>query len=105
MGKNRVIKTLGGVIGSIVAHKILLKYTKRPESVNHLETEVINYRDNAQDMANEFNWNEDDKKRIKEEALKSIKSELKEPHFNNILFPTEEISKILEESIKEILYT
>lgn len=62
MGKNRVIKILGGIIGGMVAHKILLKYTNKPESVNHLQSEVSNYRDNALDIANEFNWNEEDKK-------------------------------------------
>lgn len=102
MGKNRVIKNLGGVIGGMIAHKILLKHTNKPESVNHLKSEVSNYRDNIQSMADEFNWNEDDKKRIKEEALKSLKSEIKQPHFNNVKFPKEEISEFLEEIIREV---
>lgn len=103
MGKNRSIKILGGIIGGMIAHKILLKYTIRPESINHLKSEVSNYRENAVDMANEFNWNEEDKKRIKEEALKSLENELLEPHFSNVKFPKEKISIFLDEVMNEIL--
>ena len=47
MGKNRIIKILGNIIGNIAVHKILVKYTNKPESINHLSEEVATYRDNA----------------------------------------------------------
>jgi len=103
MGKNRIIRILGGVIGGMVAHKILLKYTNKPESIHHLTSEVDNYRNNAESIASEFNWSEKDKKRIKEDALKSLNSELKEPHFHDVKFPIEVVNVLIEETMNEIL--
>src|SRR3989344_5443346 len=54
-------------------------------------------------VTDEYNWNEYDKKMIREEALKSLIAELKEPHFSNVQFPEEEISRFLDEVLKEIL--
>ena len=96
MGKNRVIKILGGIIGGLVAHKILLRYTNRPESLSHLQSEVDNYRENALEMAAEFNWNADDKNRIKKEALKNLRSELDEPHFRDVQFSIKAIKAMKE---------
>ena len=102
MGKNRTIKIIGGIIGVMVAHKILLKFTNKPESVNHLMSEVSNYRDNIQDWIREYNWNAENKKRIKDEAIKCLKEELKEPHFNDVIFPKEAITNFLDETMNEI---
>ena len=103
MGKNTIIKTIADLIGGMTAHKILIKYTNKPESIHHTKSEIDNYRGIILDYITEFNWNSDDKQEIKERALKSLKSELKKPHFKDVEFPTEEISKLLEETIKEIL--
>jgi hypothetical protein len=102
MGKNRVIKIIGGLIAGMVAHKILEKYTNRKESLNHLRAEVGNYRNNLSDFIGEFNWNNKDKQRIKEESSKAIISELKEPHLKDVKFPIEEIDKLIEEILKEL---
>src|SRR3989344_1503325 len=77
MGKNRTIKIIGGIIGVMVAHKILLKFTNKPESLNYLMSEVSNYRNNIQDWIREYNWNAEDKKRIKDEAMKCLKEIIK----------------------------
>jgi len=47
MGKNRTIKILGNIMGNLVVHKILVKYTNKPESINHLKSEIEAYRDNS----------------------------------------------------------
>ena len=65
MGKNRVIKILGNIIGNLVVHKILVNYTNKPESLNHLKSEIEAYRDNSLEIAGEYNWNEKDKAKIK----------------------------------------
>lgn len=102
MGKNRVIKVLGNVIGNIVVHKILLKHTNKPESINHLESEVEAYRDNSLEIASEFNWNEKDKNKIKIEALKKFKKDMKK-YYSDVKFPTKEAEKLIDETIREIL--
>ena len=102
MGKNRVIKILGNVIGNIVVHKILLKHTNKPKSIKHLESEVEAYRDNSLEIAGEFNWNEKDKNKIKLEALKKFKKDM-EKYYNDVKFPSKEAEKLVNETIKEIL--
>lgn len=87
----------------MTAHKILEKYTNKTESLNHLRAEIDNYRENIFSFINESNWNEDDKIRIKQEALKSLKSELKERHFNNVKFPENEPEKLIDEVLKELM--
>ncbi len=102
MGKNRAIKSLGRIIAGMVAHKILEKYTNKKESLNHLRNEINNYRDSIYDSIEEFNWSLTDKQRIKKETLKSLKKELKEPHFNDVKFPINEAEKLTEETLNEI---
>jgi len=72
MGKNRIIKILGNIIGNIVVHKILIKHTNKPESVSHITKEIGVYGENASEIAEEFNWNDDNKLEIHEEALKKF---------------------------------
>ena len=99
MGKNRIIKILGNIIGNVVVHKILVKHTNKPESLHYLSEEIGTYRDNALEMALEFNWNEKDKNRIKQEALKNFSKRIKK--YKDIKFPSSEVSKLIEETIKE----
>ena len=85
----------------MTSHKILSEYTNKPESLNHLESEIDNYRINISDIVKEFNWNKKDKYKIKEEAQKIIKNRLKESHFQDVKFPAGEIDKFLDQSLNE----
>ena len=69
MGKNTALKTLGRIIGNIVLHKMLSKYTNKPESTGHLENEEIEYRTAALINAKKYNWNETDKQEIEAIAI------------------------------------
>lgn len=103
MGKNQTIKIIGRLIGGMLAHKILSKYTNRPESMHHLNSEVDNYSGAIFDHLLEYNWSSYDKEMIKKESEKSLKLSLKESHFSDVKFPESEISKLLNETIKEYL--
>ena len=61
MGKNKIIKSLGKVIGNVAMHKLLLIYTSKPESKSYLKSEIMEYSADAFEKAQEFNWNENDK--------------------------------------------
>ena len=100
MGKNRTIKIIANLIGGMTAHKILIKYANKPESIPHMESEVDNYRSSISDYLAEFNWNIQDKERIKREAETSLRKALKESHFKGIGFPNNEITKMLNQTIK-----
>ncbi|MEK6859440.1 MAG: hypothetical protein AABX54_01365 [Nanoarchaeota archaeon] len=102
MGKNRIVRILGKLIAGMIAHRILEKYSNKKESLNHLRMEVNNYRDNIYEYFKKFNWNTDDKKRIKEKTLKNLKSEFKKPHFSDVKFPMNEAEKFIDETLKEI---
>ncbi|MBI2044431.1 hypothetical protein HYT23_00070 [Candidatus Pacearchaeota archaeon] len=101
MGKNRIIKILGNIIGNVVVHKILVKYTNKPESVHHLLEEIGTYRDNALEMAQEFNWNDKDKDKIRQEALKNFNKKIK--RYTDVKFPILEANKLIEETIKDCI--
>lgn len=101
MGKNRVIKIIGKLIAGMASHKILCKYTNKKESINHMESEIVNYRGELIDFISKWNWNENDKNLIKGEAKKKIKLELKKPHFKDVLFPKSEVDKFLNRSFRE----
>jgi hypothetical protein len=100
MGKNRIIKSLGNIIGKIVVHKILVNYTNKPESVNHLSGEIGAYMDNAIETAQEFNWNEKDKSKIKQDALKKFKKDM-ERYYPDVKFPSDGIDEIIDKTIAE----
>jgi len=102
MGKNRIIKILGNVAGNITVHKILLKYTNKPESVNHLKSEIETYRDNSLEIAGEFNWNREDKEKIKSEALKKFNKDIKK-YYSDVIFPPNEPKKLIEKTLGEII--
>jgi len=102
MGKNRIIKILGNIIGNIVVHKILVKHTNKPESIPHLSEEVGNYRDNAIETAQEFNWNKEDKNRISQRALKKFRKDM-EKYYPDVKFPINEPEELVDETIKDII--
>lgn len=102
MGKNRTIKILGNIIGNLVVHKILVKYTNKPESIHHLKSEIDAYRDNSLEIASEYNWSEKDKEKIKSISLKNFKRDTSN-NYPDVKFPIQEVPKLIDETINEIL--
>ncbi len=100
MGKNRIIRILGNIIGNIVVHKVLIRYTNKPESIHHLEREVDIYGDDTLDLVNEFNWNEKDKELIKEKIFKKFKKDM-EKHYGDVNYKKEEIEELINETMED----
>lgn len=103
MGKKRIIKIIAGLIAGMTAHSILLKYTNRPESVNHLKSEIDSYKGNLENYFTEYHWNNKDIIEIKKESSRYVLLELKKPHFKDVKFPVEKVSKLIDELIDETL--
>jgi len=101
MGKKSAINGLSKIIANITIHKILLKYTNKPESINHLYYEVIEYRDTAISKAEEFNWSRLDKENIKAKALKNFKKKITRK-YKDVKFPIKEAIRLLNQTIEEI---
>ena len=102
MGKNRTIKILGNIIGNIVVHKILIKHTSKPESISHMAKEVGVYGENASEIAQEFNWNDEDKLKIHEEALKKFNHNMKR-YYSDVAFSENEMPILIDETIDEFI--
>ena len=102
MGKNRTIKILGNIIGNIVVHKILIKHTNKPESVSHITKEIGVYGENASEIAEEFNWNDDNKLEIHEEALKKFEHNMNK-YYSDVIFPEKEVPILIDETINEFI--
>lgn len=101
MGKNRIIKSLGNILGNIAVHKLLIKYTNKPESVSHLHKEVGVYGENASEIAQEFNWNDKDRLKISEEALKKFKHNMAK-YYSDVIFQENEASDLIGQVIDEL---
>ena len=102
MGKNRTIKILGNIIGNIVVHKILVQHTNKPESIRHMIKEVGVYGENASEIAQEFNWNDEDKIKINEEALKKFNRNMKQ-YYPDVVFSEDEVPISIDETIEEFI--
>ena len=87
MGKNSAIRTLGKRVGNVVLHKMLVKYTNKPESRKHLQNEEITYRDSAIKDAKEYNWNKEDYKELKIIAIKFIKNKSSKKYPDELAVP------------------
>ena len=99
MGKNSALRTLGKRIGNVVLHKMLIKYTNKPESKHHLEHEEITYRDSAIKDAKEYNWSNDDINELNNVALKFLKDKSVKK-YPDVTFPMEETKKLVEKEIE-----
>ena|SRR3989338_4122806 len=101
MGKNSVIKTLGKRIGNVVLHKLLVKYTNKPESKVYLQNEELEYRAATVKEAKKYNWNEDDKHVLKKTAIEYIKDK-KNKKYEDVNFSFEEAEKLVAEEIIDL---
>ena len=102
MGKDRDIKTLIRLLANTVVHQIVAEHTNKPESKHFLSSEVIEYSNQTNNMAQEHNWNEEDKKYIEEKALKMIKDKLSFK-YTDINYQEHEAIKKLKEIINNLL--
>jgi len=102
MGKKSAVDSLSKILANLTMHKILLKYTNKPESANHLHHEVVEYRNTAILRAEEFNWNMSDKEKIKLNVLECFRRKMAEK-YPDVKFPMKEAVKILNQTVEEVV--
>lgn len=102
MGKNRNRESLIRIITNTVVHEIVMKHTNKPESENFLNSEIIEYRSEAEDTAEKNSWNDKDREYIKKKALKKIKEKM-EKKYTDISFSEKEAETFLNKEIKEMV--
>ena len=101
MGKKSAINSLSKIIANVTMHKVLLEYTNKPESVNHLSYEIIEYRDTAVSKADEFNWNISDKEKIRLSAMKHLKKKMARK-YEDVKFQMKDALKLLNQTMREV---
>lgn len=99
MGKNRVLRTLGKRIGNVVLHKLLVKYTNKPESKGHLQSEEVEYRSAALRDTQEYHWSEEEKQALKKQALVFVMSR-RSAKYEDVAFLSGEAEKLIDEEIR-----
>lgn len=101
MGKNRVRESLIRKIVNTIVHRILIVYTNNPKSKSSINSEIIEYPGQARKTYEEYNWNKEDIKYIKEKSIKKIKEKLK-IKYSDIKYNKKDIEKFLNEEVKEL---
>lgn len=69
--------------------------------MNHLDFEVREYRDTAISRAEEFNWNELDKKEIRLKVLEIFKRRMV-GRYGDVKFSMNDVGRILDEVMGEV---
>lgn len=99
MGKNRDRESLIRIMTNMIVHEVVAKHTNKPESKNFLNSEIIEYRSQAEDSAEKHNWNNKDIEYIRKKVLKKIKEKM-EKKYSDVSFSMKEIEKFLNEEMK-----
>lgn len=82
------------LIVNVIVHEILIINTNRPESRNFIRSEIAEYRGQTEKIAEEYNWNNEDKDYVEKKALQKAKEKL------SLKYPD---VKYNESMLKEIL--
>ena len=81
-----------------IVHAIVIKHTNKPESKHFLGSEVVEYRSQTEKISEQHNWNDKDKKRIRENVLEKIKEKLSFK-YPDVSFSLREAEKLVKEEI------
>ena len=102
MGKNSDIESISNSISKTILHKILIEYTNRLESTNHLTSEETEYRGQSMKKIDRRKLNDEDKKKIKNRVLGKIINMLKSK-YSDVNVNKDTIKKIVDEEIDSFL--
>jgi len=98
MGKNSDIESISNSISKTILHEILVDYTNRLESINHIRKEEIEYRWQSIKKINKINLNDKDKKVIRNKVIRKIKNRLK-TKYSDVVVSQEIITQKVDEEL------
>ncbi|MBI2630232.1 hypothetical protein HYW76_03955 [Candidatus Pacearchaeota archaeon] len=99
MGKNSDIESISNSISKTILHELLIEYTNKPESLNHLEKEEIEYRGQSIKKIDKAGIDEEDQKIIRIKVVNKIANRLK-IRYPDILISGDVIEKKVDEELK-----
>ncbi|MBW2974841.1 hypothetical protein KY366_03920 [Candidatus Woesearchaeota archaeon] len=101
MGKRQSIKSLANSIALVSVHKILVKYTNKPESKKYLEDEVDIYSLEASEKSEEYSWKREELKNMELRAIRITRNKLINK-YPDISLSDEEVRKFVIDSMQEL---
>ena len=102
MGKNRDRESLIRIMANTIVHEIVVKHTNKPESENFLNSEIIEYRGQAENAAEKHKWNNKDIEYIRKKVLKKIKEKM-EKKYGDVSFSMKEAEELFKKEMKEVV--
>ncbi len=85
-----------------VVHETVARHTNRPESSHFLNSETIEYKSQAEKMAREFNWNDEDREYIAYLVLEKAKDKLS-MKYADVEYAEDELVEAVRKAIREII--
>lgn len=86
------------LVSITILHKILIEYTNKSESINHLINEEMEYRGQSMKKIDRRTLNNEDKKEIKDKVLIKIINKLKSK-YSDINIDKDTLKRIVDEEI------
>jgi hypothetical protein len=102
MGKNKDIEIASNILAQAIIHKIVPDYTNKPESIEHMKKEQIEYKTQSFKTLAERNWNEDGKKKIRENVIEKVQNILR-LKYPDIIIDKEELLERINIELTEYL--
>lgn len=101
MGKKQAINSLANSIALVSVHKILIKYTNKPESRKHLEDEVGDYSVDAFEKSEEYSWTKEELSEIETKSIRATRNKLNK--YKDIVLSDKELKEFVIDSMQGLL--
>ena len=98
MGKNSDIESASNSISNTLLHEILIDYSNKPESLTHLTSEEIEYQGQSMKKVSKVNFNDKDKKIVRNKVIKKIINRLK-TKYSDVVVPKSIIQQRVDEEL------
>jgi len=102
MGKTHDIENISNLIAQATVHKIVPDYTNKPESIEHMKKEEIEYKSQSFKRLSRTKYNEEDKKEIKEKVIRKVQNIINSKYLDIAIKEEELLEKINQELFEYI---
>jgi len=102
MGKTQDIESISNIIAQATVHKIIPEHTNKPESIEHMKKEEIEYKSQSFKILSRIKCSEKDKKEIKEKVIRKVQNIINSK-YPDITIKEEELSNKINQELFEYL--
>ena len=99
MGKNSDIESISNSISKTILHKIVIENTNKPESINKMTNEEVEYREQSLKKIDKRKLNNKDKKVLREKVIRKINNQLK-LKYSDVKVSEDVIVKVVDKELE-----